>query len=304
MTAGPSGRAAIDSAAHSPYSDPGRWSDLLIALPTDVAALSATAGNVIAHYRVSMAELPEATRHDVHSRWLERILTLDQERHDRSLSEPRDLSARVQGCCRDYTLFCIGVLRTHGIPSRSRVGFAGYFHHDWNADHVIVECWTGQRWRRFDAQLNDPIGSIDDPTDIASSEPGDGGFVTAAQVWQAYRHGDVDPNRYGVDPAIPMLSGPRFLHTYLVHEAAHRYGDELLLWDIWGRMDDPFERLTNDDLHWADELAALLIAADGEEPGAEEELAARYQTDPDVKPGPVILRASPFDDSIERIELG
>ena len=31
------------------------------------------------------------------------------------------------GLLRDHTLFCVSELRTHGIPARSRVGFAGYF---------------------------------------------------------------------------------------------------------------------------------------------------------------------------------
>lgn len=117
--------AVIDHAAHSPYSDPGTYAELLSALPTDPAELSAVARNLIVHYRASGHELPEATRHEVNSRWVEQILAADPGRHPWPLDRPREVAGRVQGCCRDHTLFCVAGLREHGVPALSRVGFAG-----------------------------------------------------------------------------------------------------------------------------------------------------------------------------------
>ncbi|HEY6738103.1 MAG TPA: transglutaminase domain-containing protein, partial [Actinopolymorphaceae bacterium] len=105
-----------DWSRHSPYSSPGRCAALLEEVPTDVARLSEVARNIIVHYRASGTELPAHSRDDVDCRWLEVILQRDQERHAKPLTEPRELTERVQGCCRDHTLFCVGVLRQHGIP--------------------------------------------------------------------------------------------------------------------------------------------------------------------------------------------
>ena len=136
----------IDYASHSAYSDPAGWAPLLAEVPAEPVRLSAVARNVIAHYRAQAEALPESTRDDIHLRWLDRILAADQSRHSGPLAAERPLAERVQGCCRDHTLFCVGALRQHGIPARSRVGFATYFHPDWNHDHVVVETWRGGGW--------------------------------------------------------------------------------------------------------------------------------------------------------------
>jgi hypothetical protein len=88
---------------------------------------------VIVHYRDAEDRLPMETRPDIHIRWLSVILDIDQQRHGTTLSKPRDESTRVQGCCRDHTLFCVGVLRQHGIAARSRVGDELLLWDDWGA---------------------------------------------------------------------------------------------------------------------------------------------------------------------------
>jgi hypothetical protein len=98
-----------------------------LVLPTDPSDLSAVARNVIVHYRAAGHDLPVETRDEINSRWLEDILAADQHRHRPPLTRSRELTNRVQGCCRDHGLFCVGALRAHGIPARTRVGFAGYF---------------------------------------------------------------------------------------------------------------------------------------------------------------------------------
>ena len=136
-------------AAHSAYSDPGPYAGLLRDLPDDVAALNATARNVIAHYRAELTDLAEDRRGEIDSRWLQTILATDQARHGTRLTEPRPLAERVAGCCRDHTLFVVGALRERGVPARSRVGFAGYFTPGYFHDHVIVEHHDGARWLAY-----------------------------------------------------------------------------------------------------------------------------------------------------------
>lgn len=192
---------------HSPYSDPGRYSALLAELPDDVESLSAAARNVIAHYRAELPGLPLERRGEIDSRWLERILDLDQQRHAARLASPRDVASRVAGCCRDHSLFLTGALRTRGVPARNVVGFAGYFAPPFHHDHVVVEYWEGTHWVRTDPELTQPGY----PFDVGNLPTGSGApFETAAQVWRAYRSGAIDPDLYGVAPEHP-LRGPDFI---------------------------------------------------------------------------------------------
>ncbi|MGH3384894.1 MAG: transglutaminase domain-containing protein [Nocardioidaceae bacterium] len=290
----------IDLSRHSSYSDPGRHAGLLDAVPTDLPGLSAVARNVIVHYRTFSSDLPATTRDDIHLRWLSAILDVDQSRHDRPLAGPRELASRVQGCCRDHTLFCVGALRQHGIAARSRIGFADYFAPDFHHDHVVVETWQAGRWVRFDPEVEAPRDGIPTPMDIPAG-PG-APFQTAAEVWQGYRSGAVDPSRFGVEPGTD-LSGPWFIQCYVLMELAHRQGDELLLWDGWGAMSQP-GALDAAEVALADEVAALLVAADGGDDGAEAELGRRYAADVRLHPGPQVLRQSPFGGPPQRDEVG
>lgn len=285
--------AVVDHAAHTAYSDPGEHAGLLATLPTDPEALSAVARNVIVHYRASGRELPESSNDDIDLRWVGRMLEVDQSRHGSPLAQPRELTARLQGCCRDHTLFCVAALRQHAIPARSRIGFAGYFIDGWHHDHVVVEAWSGGRWRRFDAEVAEPLEGLPTPTDMPVADVAGRGFVTAAQVWRAHRNGLVDVQTYGVDVDIPAPRGERMVFDYVIHEVAHRFGDELLLWDGWGRMDHPEAPVSPDDASWLDEVADLLLASDDGDLDAERRLLDRYRADDGLHPGERVLTASP-----------
>lgn len=295
--------AAGDHAAHTPYSDPGAHEALVAALPVEPAALSTVARNVIVHYRSSGHELPDATRHEINSRWIDRILGADQERHPEPLDAPREVTDRVQGCCRDHTLFCVAALRAHGVPARSRVGYAGYFIDGWHHDHVIVEAWLDGRWRRFDAELEGPVGDVATPADMPVEAPDGAGFVTAAQVWAPYRRGELDPGTYGVGPDVPVFRGPRFVFDEVIYEVAHRFGDELLLWDSWGRIGEPGSDVTDDDADWLDAIAELLLAADAGDLDAERRLLERYRVDSGLRPGPTVVQGSPFGEEPVTVTL-
>ena len=161
----------LDHAVHTPYSEPGTHAGRIADVSTDPAELGAVARNVIVHYRASGHELPAATRHEIDSRWMDRILAADQQRHPWPLAEPREVTDRVQGCCRDHTLFCVSVLRAHDIPARSRVGFAGYFTPGWHHDHVVVEAWLAGRWQSFDAEVDDAVAGAAHPARHDAARP-------------------------------------------------------------------------------------------------------------------------------------
>lgn len=295
--------SVVDHTQQTAFSSPGRFAELFAGLPTTPVGLSAVARNLIVHYRASGHPLPAASRNDINARWLEDTIALDQFRHPLPLASPRDVIQRVQGCCRDHTLFCVGAMRAHGIPTRSRVGYAGYFMDDWHVDHVIVEAWLDGRWQRFDPEIEAPIAGLPSPMDIGRWEPGSTGFVTAAQVWSALRTDGLDVSTYGVGPDVPDLHGERFVFDEVIYEVAHRFGDELLLWDSWGRIGIPGEPVSKTDAAWMDAIAALLLAADAGDLEAEQALLAQYRFDDGLRPGSTILQASPYGDPPIQVSL-
>ncbi len=274
----------IEFAEHSPYSNPGRFGPALRAVGPELEDIAAAARNVIGHYRAEMPDLPVERRSDIDSRWLDRILALDDTRHGLPLTEPRPPAERVAGCCRDHSLFAVGALREHGIPARNRVGFAGYFMEDYHPDHVVVEYRDGDRWVMTDPEL--VVGSK--PFDVLNMEHGIGKpFETAAEVWLASKGGTLDSSTYGVFPGSD-LCGDNFVALYVLYEVAHRYGDELLLWDEWEDPDNPF---TVEDTNT---LAELLVAADRDGPEAEQALFDHYRSDPRLRPTTTVTRYSPY----------
>ncbi|RKN51175.1 transglutaminase domain-containing protein [Micromonospora endolithica] len=285
-----------DYRTHSPLSDPRRHAALLDAVPADIATVAATARNVIVHYRAGGVDLPVDRQREVDLRWVDRILDTDQSRAPLPLAAARPAADRVAGCCRDHTLLSVGVLRQHGVPARSRVGFASYFKPGWHHDHVLVEYWNGDRWVWADPELDPADRRAFDGYDI---DPAAGHFDSAARVWSAYRAGTVDPEVYGVDEGLP-IRGAWFIHNYVLLELAHRQKDELLLWDAFGAMT---EDIAQADLALVDGVAALLLAADDGDPAAEKELADRYAADDRLRPGTSIRSISPVTDTPVTVDL-
>lgn len=279
-------------AAHSPFTDPGRHAALLAAVGTDPAALHVAACRTVVHYRAEAGKLAPGQDSDIDLRWLSDILGEAQERAAGPLDTARPTAQQVAGCCRDHTLFAIGVLREHGVPARSRVGFAGYFRAGFHHDHVVAERWDGTRWVRFDAELD----AGDDWFDVDAHDMATGlgaPFETAAEVWLAHRRDGLDVSTYGVDPSLPELCGPEFVRGYVVTELAHRQRDELLLWDVWGDTLPGTPTPTEELDRLADEVAELLVAADAGSAAAEAELEQRYATDPRLRPNGSVVTLSP-----------
>jgi hypothetical protein len=72
----------------------------------------------------------------------------------------------------------------------------------------------------------------------------------------------------------------------------------MLLWDEWGATEG------GGDEPWIDELADLLVRADGGDTGADEDLAARYAEDDRLKPGPTVLQHSPYGEESKTVRVG
>ncbi|WDZ93652.1 transglutaminase domain-containing protein [Nocardiopsis sp. HUAS JQ3] len=271
-------------AAHTPYSDPGRHAGVLAGLPGDVAGLGRVLRGVVTHYRGGGQVLTGERLAEIDHRWVEAMLATDQARCPGPWTRPR--AQPLVGCCRDFALVTVAALRERGVAARTRVGFASYLNEGFWTDHVVSEYWDGGRWVWADTQL-DPAGPWPvDVLDIPRAPEARGAVLaSAAQVWLAHRAGEVDAERYGVHPDLPWR-GAGFVRAYVLLELAHRQGEEVLLWDTWEAM-----RAEDDGVF--DEVARLLVAADGGDGAAERELAYRYARGGRLNPGGRVLCASP-----------
>ena len=280
----------MDWTAQTPFSDPGRHASLFDGVPADPLAASAIARNLVAHYAAERDALPPETRSDINLRWVEAQLDTDQLRHPDPLATPRPLAGRLQGCCRDHTLLAVSMLRHDGREARSRVGFSRYFTPGYWHDHVVVEVREDGRWRRFDPEMIEADAQFADMSDGV-----DGPLISASRMWREIRGGRIDPANVGVFPGSP-IGGEWFVQGYVLLELAHRFGDELLLWDGFGDMADP-SGPTEAQIALADEIAALLVDADDHPSDAREAaLEARYRSDPRLHPGDTIECITPDDE--------
>ncbi|MGZ0152423.1 transglutaminase domain-containing protein [Kribbella sp. WER1] len=266
----------MDYAIQSRFSDPGVHAGLFDVLPDDVAEIAAVVRNLLIHYRGGGIEFTGARLAEIDNRWVSAILDTDQQRNGTPLTVPREPVDRVVGCCRDYTLLFVSILRHKGIPARSRIGFADYFTDGFANDHVVAEYWNGERWVMIDAQL-EPAERAFDVADLPK-----GPFQSAAEVWLGYRDGTLNGDLYGADanPEAPLkLHGGWFIRTYVHYQLAHLNGDELLLWDNWGSMS---ATLDGADVESTDRIARLMVAADNGDEAAAKEAGELYRTDPEL----------------------
>jgi hypothetical protein len=232
-------------AVQSLVTEPGPAADAIDQLPSDLGTLRAVSQQLVFHHWADgdWAEngiAPERIS-EVDTRYAAAMFARLGELADLPLSAARQPRQRLVGCCRDFTVLFVSMARHKGIPSRGRVGFAGYFFDGWLLDHMIAEVWDGSagRWRLVEPEIDD---DHTDPADGASFDVLDvppGRFLTAPRAWQLARSGAVDPGRFVVDPGleIPTTRGLPQLRRNLVRDLAALNKTEMLLWEDWGVQD-------------------------------------------------------------------
>lgn len=290
-------------AHHTPFTDPGPHRDLLASAPADPLELADVVPHLLVHYVAG--QVPPAQWDSIDDRWTSAVL--DRLAPAGTIAAPLPREACTIGCCRDFSLLYVAALREHGVPARTRVGFAPYIPTgDTVCDHVVAEYWDERagHWARLDPQM--VIGTFPgvDVRDLGTGD--ESPFRTAAQVWTDHRAGRVDVDRYGVPAGDAELRGEWIVGNYVLGELAHLTGHELLLWDLWGAMDlgpltvgVPLEAArryaphlvagrSEADRELLDEVAVLLLDADEHL----DELTVLAQ-DPRLGPGAGVLCLSP-----------
>jgi hypothetical protein len=280
-------------AQHSRITDPGASSSLVQDLPEDVPGLCRAIQGLVVHYRASGNAFSDERLREASTRWTRDILARIQARDPSPLNVAREPAERFVGCCRDYAVLFVSTLRERGLAARARVGFATYFSPDFRNDHVVAEYWHAdqERWVLVDPELGNgfPFDVHDLPPDV---------FLTAAEVWQRYRAGAIDPELFGVAPDLPYR-GAGFIRNYVVQELAALRKTEMLLWDAWGFMERPMEDMTADELALVDRVAALLRAPDA----AWSELRSIYEQTPGFTVPRVVTSYTPTGVQEVRLSL-
>lgn len=168
--------------------------------------------------------------------------------------EPAD---RVIGICWHFAVLYAALLRAQGSAVRVRCGFAGYFDAARWYDHWITERWDGERWIRDDPQIDARQAEVlslgFDPHD---QPPGK--FLSAGEAWLAARAGEVDSERFGIYD----MWGRGFLAGNVIKDFACLNKVELLPWDSWGMIRDPYRPPPKTHLAVLDEIAELAAGDD------------------------------------------
>ncbi|MBN1647115.1 MAG: transglutaminase domain-containing protein [Spirochaetales bacterium] len=222
---------------------------------------------------------------------LDKALELDGS----SLAIPRAPDKRVIACCREFATLMCALLRSKGIPARSRCGFAVYF--GWTGefeDHWCCEYWNGRNWVMADPQL-DPLQqsfvlqwasenekqSMKYKENIKRFNPRDlsgEDFYTAGRVWKLCRENKLDAMKCGIscpirpEWGINSLYGLWFVRGNLLRDFAALNKVETvpylvrisrgLDWTAWRLVSATDDELTTDDWALLDEIAELTIDAD------------------------------------------
>ncbi len=262
---------------HSVISDPGRHAGWIEALPSDVASLHGAANQLVFHYfqrdAFSRHGISDDRVGEIDTRYAADMFDLLRSKDDGPLGTPREPARRMIGCCRDYSLLLVAMARQHGIPARSRVGFATYLIPGWAADHVVAEVWDERvgRWRLVDGNLAIGYVDPDDGQELDVLDLPRDRFLVAPEAWRRCRSGEADPESFGVSPSRPepyLRGWPYLLHNLLADLAALDRRDPVL-WDVWG-LGHPDATVGDAEMWLLDELAGDLVA------GPDEATVARW----------------------------
>lgn len=218
-------------------SDPGEFATRLAELPADIPEIVKSIQGVMLHlhwakrYGITLSRVRqnEANLRTVRDR-LAKILALQ----DSPLTEPRPLSKKTVGTCRDFTLLLTAILRERGIPARARPGFGTYFTPDRFEDHWVCEYWQVEesRWAMVDPQieaLQQKALSIDfNPLDMPHEK-----FVTGGQAWLLCQSKAADPQHFGIFD----LRGLDFIKGNVIRDFLALNKIEILPWDVFKLID-------------------------------------------------------------------
>lgn len=243
-------------------SDPGEHASSLADLPPDIPGMIACIQGLMLHlhwaerYGVTLnrARQEEANLRTVRDR-LVKIIALD----GAPLTEPRPLSRKTVGTCRDFSLLMTALLRLRGVPARARAGFGTYFTPDRYEDHWICEYWHPDeaRWVRVDPQLDtlqsQTLGINFNPLDVP-----EGKFVTGGQAWLLCNTQGADPRHFGIF----NMHGLDFIKGNVIRDFLALNKIEILPWDDFKLSRKDYREMTQAEKTLINRLAQISSGED------------------------------------------
>jgi hypothetical protein len=188
------------------------------------------------------------------SRLIELLLALDPA----PMSLPRERALRVVGTCRHFAVMACALLRFRGFAARARCGFATYFQPGQGLDHWITEYWNDRdsRWVRVDIEI------LGEPSEVEPADLRPGEFLTGGEAWAAYRSGQIEAERFGVEGTDDHW-GPSEIRANAVKDLAALNKVEVLPWEQWGQIKASYRGETGADYdELIDRLAAVCASDD------------------------------------------
>jgi len=243
-------------------SDPKQFASHLEALPTDVSEIIQVIQGVMLHlhwakrYGLTLTRVreQEANLRPVKDR-LAKIFALQHT----PLTDPRPLSKKTVGTCRDFSLLLTTFLRHQGVPARARAGFGTYFTPDRFEDHWVCEYWQVEekRWVMVDPQLDDlqrDALSIDfDPQDMPRDK-----FVTGGQAWLRCQSKTADPEHFGIFD----MHGLDFIKGNVIRDFLTLNKVEILPWDDFKWLSKSWHKLNTTEKELVHRLARISSGED------------------------------------------
>jgi hypothetical protein len=238
-------------------SDPGALAHHFDALPTDLPGIITAIQGVMLHlhwakrYGVTLNRVREE---EANLRTMRDRLAKVFELQDAPLTEPRPLSKKTIGTCRDFALLLTSVFRHQGIPARARAGFGTYFTPDRFEDHWVCEYWQTDenRWVMVDPQLDTlqiDVLKIDfNPLDMPPEK-----FITGGQAWTRCHSQGADPKLFGIFD----MSGLDFIKGNVIRDFLALNKIELLPWDNFKLIANAWRKMDKQDKDLVDRLAHI-----------------------------------------------
>lgn len=178
-------------------------------------------------------------------------------RDPRGIVEDRDEESKLVLTCRFTSILMASILKSKGIPCRSRAGFAPYFKVEGLSEGKSDDHWINQYWDKEKSRwiTIDVDGSIEpylkfDPYNIP-----EGTFDFSADAWLKVREGKVDPLHFEDAAGFTGLVtiGWQLFHDFhalMNNEIIYQQGPSYR----FGRMD----QLSQEELKEIDDLAILM----------------------------------------------
>jgi len=178
-------------------------------------------------------------------------------RDEHGFTPNREVENKLVLTCRFVSILMASILKSKGIPTRVRSGFAPYFGDDKSYDHWINQYWSSKesRWITIDVDGSLSLSENFDPYDMP-----DGKFEFAANAWLDIRRGKANPKRYynaGGFYGLQAAAWELFydFHCLMNNEIVYLHRPKMTALHN-------FPNITKDQLEQMDNLAELMLNPD------------------------------------------